>query len=92
MRFKTVVITEKGAVKPDARKTIMRHIEKDPNAFFAHAEKVEGKNTYTVPIPDVDGNIVYVNFDISVSAKNPADRAEKKSKPKAATSNDVEVK
>ena len=91
MKFKTSVFTDKGVVKTKARQSIMKHIEKDPSAFFAHAQKVEGMNTYTVQIPDADGRIVYVNFDISVSAKNPADRADRKSKSKAATSNDVEV-
>ena len=93
MKFKTSVFTEKGVVKTKARQSIMNHIEKDPSAFFAHAKKVEGMNTYTVQIPDADGRIVYVNFDVSVSAKNPADRAERKSKskPKAAASDDVEV-
>ena len=91
MKFKTSVFTEKGAVKTKARQSIMNRIEKDPSAFFAHAQKVEGMNTYTVQIPDADGRIVYVNFDVSVSAKSPADRADRKSKPKAAATSDVEV-
>lgn len=91
MKFKTSVFTEKGVVKTKARQSIMNRIEKDPSAFFAHAKKVEGMNTYTVQIPDADGRIVYVNFDVSVSAKSPMDRADRKSKPKAASASDVEV-
>lgn len=61
----------------------MAFVMKDPVNAMTKAEPVDGKNTFTIPVTDVDGNTVYINFDVTVSAKNPADRAERTRKPKA---------
>ena len=48
--------------------------------------------TYSVAVVDGAGNTVYVNFDVTVSTKNAADRSEKKTvkKAKVAETFDIE--
>ena len=82
MKVNGTVISEKGMVKPAARASIAAHVA-DNRGIFANAIKVDGKNVYYVEVMDADGNIIYINFDVSVSYKAPYDRAEKKAKPKA---------
>ena len=93
MRMKnTIALTEKGMVKPAVRKTLTDYVAKHADSVFAKAEKVEGKNTYFIPVEDANGNVVYINFDVTVSTKAPYDRAEKKRAPKAKADNSaVEV-
>ena len=77
----TSALNEKGNLKPAVRTSVAAHVAKHPE-LFARAEKVEGKNAYTLPVEDADGNIFYINFDVTVSTKPANERAEKKSKPK----------
>lgn len=78
----TSALNEKGNLKPAVRTSVAAHVAKHPE-LFARAEKVEGKNAYTLPVEDANGNIFYINFDVTVSTKPASERAEKKSKPKA---------
>lgn len=87
----TSALNEKGNLKPAVRKSVAAHVAKHPE-LFAKAEKVEGKNVYTLPVEDAEGNVFYVNFDVTVSTKPASERAEKKAKAKApVASEDVEV-
>ena len=93
MRMKnTVALTEKGQVKPAVRTQLADYVAKHADTIFAKAEKVDGKNAYFIPVEDADGNVIYINFDVTVSTKAPFDRAEKKRAPKAKTTpTNVEV-
>ena len=82
MRVNGTVLSDKGMVKPAARASIAAHVDAN-RGIFANAVKVDGKNVYYVEVMDADGNIIYINFDVSVSHKAPYDRAEKKAKTKA---------
>lgn len=82
MRIKNVALTEKGNLKPVVRTEMAKYVAGNPD-IFATAEKVEGKNTYFIPVTDADGNVFYINFDVTVTTKHPADRAERKATPKA---------
>lgn len=87
----TSALNEKGNLKPAVRTSVAAHVAKHPE-LFAKAEKVEGKNAYTLPVEDAEGNVFYINFDVTVSTKPASERAEKKSKAKApAPIDDVEV-
>lgn len=81
MRVKNVVLNEKGNVKAEARKALVAYVDSNRDVF---ANAVKNDNgTYTVTVVDGAGNTVYVNFDVTVSTKNAADRAEKKATKKA---------
>ena len=84
MRIKNVALTDKGNLKPAVRTELAKYVASNPD-IFASAEKVDGKNTYFVTATDLDGNVIYINFDVTISTKSPYDRAERKatSKPKA---------
>ena len=91
MKIKSVALTDKGQVKPAVRKAIVDHIAANPSAF-ASAVRVDGKNVFTMQVTDASGNVVFVNFDVTVSTKAAADRAPRKPRAKAtADSADVTV-
>ena len=79
----THALTDKGNIKNDVRKAIAGYVAKHQDTIFAKAEKVADKNVYFVEVHDADGNIIYVNFDVTVSTKAPFDRAERKPRAKA---------
>ena len=87
MKIKSVALTDKGQVKPAVRKAIVDHIAANPSAF-ASAVRVDGKNVFTMQVTDANGNVVFVNFDVTVSTKAAADRAPRKPKAKSAPAND----
>lgn len=82
MRIKNVALTDKGNLKPVVRTEMAKYVAGNPD-IFANAEKVEGKNTYFIPVTDAEDNVFYINFDVTISTKSPYDRAERKSTPKA---------
>ena len=72
-----VIVNEKGNVKAEARKAIVAYVDTHHNVF---ADAIRNDNgTYSVAVTDSNGNVVYINFDITVSTKNAGERAEKKS-------------
>lgn len=77
LTIKATALTEKGAIKPAVRTTVAAHVAAHPE-LFAEATKLDGKNIYVLECKDADGNSLYVNFDVTVSAKSAADRAGKK--------------
>ena len=81
MKMTNVIVNEKGNVKAGARKAITEYVANHREVF---AEAVANENgTYSVAVVDGAGNTVYVNFDVTVSTKNAADRSEKKTVKKA---------
>ena len=88
MRIKTVAFTEKGQVRPAVRKAIVNHIAANPSVF-AGAQRVGDKGVFTMEVQDANGDIFFVNFDVTVSTKAAADRAERKPRAKATHTDDT---
>lgn len=78
--------TEKGALKPIVRETIMSDmLPKTDVALSAIGFTYnEDKKTYSAKFVDNNGKEVYFNLAVSVG-KNPADKADKKPSKKKAT-------
>ena len=92
MKMKSVALTEKGIVKTAVRKSLTDYVAKHQSDIFARAKKVEGKSIYYIEVEDANGNVVYVNFVVSVATKAPFERAERKPRAKADKDNSaVEV-
>lgn len=85
---KGIAMNEKGNVKAAARKAIADYVAENRDVF-AKAEAV--KNGYVAEFVDEDGNVVYVNFEVSVSNKSIADRAEKVHKAKAPVAENFDI-
>lgn len=84
-----VIVNEKGNVKADARKAIVSYVASNRSVF---ADAVMNDNgTYTATVSDSAGNVVYVNFTVTVSTKSAADRAEKKTARKTKVAEDFEI-
>ena len=81
MRIKGNFLSEKGNLKPAARTAILANIASNP-AILGTAESVNAK-CYTLPVEDSEGNVAYINIDLSVSTIHPADRKEPVKKAKA---------
>ena len=82
IRIKTSALTEKGQVRPAVRQAIVEKVANDRN-LFASAVRVDNKGQFYIEVADSNNNIIYVNFEITVSANCIADRAPKARKPKA---------
>lgn len=82
-------LTEKGMIKTAARKTLMECIDTDRNMFAEATRNANG--TYSIAIEDASGNTIYINFEISISAKNAADRAARKTTRKAKEAESFEL-
>jgi hypothetical protein len=80
MKINANVLTEKGNLKPEARKAILANIVANP-AILGTASMVTDK-VFTLPVECEDGT-VYVNIDLSVSTLHPADRKAPEKKAKA---------
>ena len=78
----TQALTDKGNIKNDVRKAIAAYVAKHQDTIFAKAEKVGDKNVYFVEVHDANDNVIYVNFDVTVSTKAPFERAERKPRAK----------
>ena len=79
----THALTDKGNIKNDVRKAIAGYVAKHQDTIFAKAEKVGDKSVYFVEVHDADDNVMYINFDVTISTKAPFDRAERKPRTKA---------
>lgn len=82
------MFTEKGAVKPAVRKVVVDYVDSHRDVF-ANAEK-SGKG-YSVEVVDSEGNVAYVNFDVTVSAKPIADRAPRATRKSNANAETFEI-
>ena len=87
MKITNVIVNEKGNIKASARKVIVEYVAGN-RLVFAEAT-LNSNGTYSLPIVDSEGNVVYVNFDVSVSTKNAADRAKKAHKTEEAEAFDI---
>lgn len=74
MKIKGNFTTSKGLLKSQARTVILEKIASNP-AILASATPVN-KKTYVIPVEDTEGNVAYINIDLSVSTTHPADRKE----------------
>ena len=83
------VLTEKGQVKANARKTLVDYVAKHPEVFCESERNDNG--TYSIEVNDSEQNVIYVNFEITVSTMNAGDRAKRKSKSKKVETEDIEV-
>lgn len=83
MKVSVNALTEKGQIKPAVRTKVAAFVDSN-RELFAEATKIEGKNSYVLPVLDAEGNTFYVNFDVTISNKSAADRVERKSTPKRA--------
>lgn len=92
MKIKSIALTEKGVVKTAVRKALADYVAKNQASVFANARKVEDKSIYYIEVEDANGNVVYINFDVTVSTKAPFERAERKPRAKTDKGNStVEV-
>lgn len=82
IRVKTNALTEKGQVRPAVRTSIVNKIANDRD-MFAKAVRVDEKGQFYIPVEDNAGNVIYINFEVTVSTNCIADRAPKARKPKA---------
>jgi hypothetical protein len=81
MKISGNILTEKGNLKPVARKQILEAVAGNP-ALLGTASAVNAK-CFTLPVEDSEGNVAYINIDLSVSTIHPADRKEPVKKAKA---------
>lgn len=81
MKINGNVLTEKGNLKPEARKAILANIVANP-AILGTAEMVTDK-VFTLPVEGEDGIVAFVNIDLSVSTLHPASRKAPEKKAKA---------
>lgn len=82
MTIKGNVLTEKGLVKANARKALADYVATHREVFGKAERNANG--TYSVAIKDESGNVVYINFEVTVSTMCAGDRAKKKTKAKTA--------
>lgn len=82
----TNALNEKGNLRPAVRKAVLEYVARHPETF-ASAERFEDKGVFTLAVKDAQDNVFYVNFDVTVSTKAAADRAERK--PRAKTGKDI---
>ena len=93
MKFtnRETILTEKGKVATEVRETLMKKLAKEPTALFEKAKQV-GKGKYELEVHNSKGTeTVYLRFEVSVSERSLTSLAEKKAKPKASTSSDIEI-
>lgn len=76
MKMNGVIVNENGNVKTEARKTIATYVANHRDIFAKATANENG--TYSIPVEDNAGNVVFINFTVTVGAKNAADRVEKK--------------
>lgn len=84
MTVKGNVLTETGAVKAGARKALAGYVNEHRNIFEGAIRNENG--TYSVEVQDSEGNVVYINFEVTVSAMCAGDRAKRKPRTKAVAS------
>ena len=93
MKFtnRQTILTEKGKVATEVRETLMKKLAKEPSTLFEKAKQV-GKGKYELEVHNATGTeTVYLRFEVSVSERSLTSLAEKKAKPKASTTSDIEI-
>ena len=89
MKINGNVLTDTGAVKATARKTMAKYVADNRNIFASAVLNENG--TYSVAVKDEAGHTVYVNFEVTVSTMNAGDRAKRKAKAKATKADTFEI-
>ena len=93
MKFtnRETILTEKGKVATEVRETLMKKLAKEPTTLFEKAKQV-GKGKYELEVHNASGTeTIYLRFEVSISERSLTSLAEKKAKPKASTSSDIEI-
>ena len=93
MKFtnRETILTEKGKVATEVRETLMKKLAKEPTALFEKAKQV-GKGKYELEVHNSKGTeTIYLRFEVSVSERSLTSLADKKAKPKASTTSDIEI-
>lgn len=72
-------LTDKGNFKAKARETILATVAANP-AILGTATQVSPR-VYTIEVSDTEGNVAYLNLDLSVTTVHPADRKVPEKKP-----------
>lgn len=92
MKLKNVsAINETGNLKATVRTQLFEYVAEHKDTILSKAEKVENKNIYFVPVEDENGNIIYINFDVTVSLISPYKRTVKRKIPKYALEMEEDV-
>jgi hypothetical protein len=78
------ILTDKKALKPSARETIVSAVMPMLAENLPSFERVADKNIVTMPFEDEFGNIAYATLTLTVSTLNPNERKEKAPKKKVA--------
>ena len=92
-QIKGIALTEKGVLKAQVRNAIkdkeITHLT--PALAEMGYEYVESKNCYVQTRVDSNGTEVYSVLTLTISTKHPTNLAERKAKPKASATEDIEV-
>ena len=88
MKLSGNFLTEKGNIKPAARKAILEAVVANP-AILGTATLAKGNNVFALEVTDGEGNVAYLNIDLSVSTIYPSDR--KVPEKKAPVAKEVET-
>lgn len=87
MKINGNVLTENGVVKTQARKVLADYVN-NHREIFNQATKNEN-GTYSLQVTDENENIIYINFEVTVSTLNANDRAKRKSRAKKETATET---
>ena len=87
MKINGNVLTESGVVKTQARKVLADYVN-NHREIFKQATKNEN-GTYSLQVTDENENIIYINFEVTVSTLNANDRAKRKSRAKKETTTEA---
>lgn len=88
MKINGQIFTEKGNIRPDARKQILASVATNP-ALLGTADHVKD-NIYTIPVESGEGT-VYINIDLTVSTIHPSDRKVSVKKTKVEAVNPIVI-
>ena len=86
MKINGNILTETGLVKTQARKTLATYVANNRNIFEKATLNENG--TYSIQVQDSNGNVAYINFEVTISTLNANDRAKRKSRAKKEVATD----
>ena len=87
-----VALTEKGVLKPSVRTAIKNKDVAELQGVLVDFEYVAEKGAFVMTRVDNDGNEIYTVLNMTVSTTHPLNLAERKGKPKkASTKEEIEI-
>ena len=87
MKINGNVLTENGVVKAQARKVLADYVNNHREIFNQATRNENG--TYSLQVKDENNNVIYINFEVTVSTLCASDRAKRKSRAKKETATDT---